>query len=206
MMTTQTQQQQQQQQVVGKQDSDKNAWVIAKPILKKDYLEGRATDDMPPREVIALRPDIYGRVKATNFGSNWRAMKERIGRDRKRSEEDEVMYFHDMTIHTLAADLPGYWNGSDAQRLLNKDMERGHHTRYKPEMLWLKRPEYQEFELEKFRKHIYQKTREEKETPYWTYKKAKKERKKKRKRRKGLGLPVDDDDDEEVYDDPVLRL
>jgi hypothetical protein len=67
-------------------------------------------------------------------------------------------------------------------------------------MLWLKRPEDQEFELEKFQKHIYQKTRQEKETPYWTCKKAKKER----KRRKRLGLPIDDDD--EVYDDPVLCL
>jgi hypothetical protein len=199
MMTTQYHHQQQQQ-VKEKQDSDKNAWVIAKPILEKDYLEGRATDDMLPREVITLRPEIYGKVKATNFGTNWRAMKKRIGRDRKRSEEDEAMYFHDMTIHTLAVDLPGYWDGSEAQRLLNKDIERGGHTRYKPEMLWLKRPEYQEFELGKFRKHIYQKTREEKETLYWTYTKAKKER----KRREHLGLPVDGDD--EVYDDPVLRL
>jgi hypothetical protein len=199
MTTTQTPQQQ--QQVGKKQDSAKNAWAIAKPILEKDYLEGRATDNMLPREVMALRPEIYGKVKVNNFGANWRAMKERIGKDRKRSEEDEVMYFHDMTIHTLAADLPGYWDGSEAQRLLVKDMERGRHTRYKPEMLWLKRPEYQEFELDKFRKHIYQNTRAAKETPYWTYKKALKERKK----RKRLGLPVDDED-VQVYDDPVLRL
>ena len=96
MMQTQQQQQQQQQQpqVVEKQDSDKNAWMIAKPILEKHYLEGRTTDDMRPREVIALRPESYGKVKATNFGSNWRAVKAGIDRDRKRSEEDEVMYFH----------------------------------------------------------------------------------------------------------------
>ena len=143
MMQTQQQQQQQQQQpqVVEKQDSDKNAWMIAKPILEKHYLEGRTTDDMRPREVIALRPEIYGKVKATNFGSNWCAMKARIGRDRKRSEEDEVMYFHDMTIHTLAADLPGYWDGSEAQRLLKKEIEHGRYTRYRLEILRLKRPE-----------------------------------------------------------------
>jgi hypothetical protein len=200
--TTMMQQEQQPQE----QQNTKAAWKIAKPILEKDYLEGRATDDMQPAEVIALRPEIYGKVKATNFGNNWRAMKARFGRDRKRSEEDEVLFLHDMTIHTLAADLPGYWDGSEAQRLLKKDIERGRHTRYKPEMLRLKRPEYQEFTLDKFRKHIYQKTRVEKETPYWTYKKAKKEKKKERKRRKDLGLPVDYDADDEVYDDPVLRL
>jgi hypothetical protein len=105
MMTTM----QQQQQVVEKQDSDKNAWVIAKSILEKDYFEGRATDDMPPKKIIALRPESYGKVKATNFGTNWCAMKQRIGRDRTRSEENEIMRFHDMTIHTLAADLPHTW-------------------------------------------------------------------------------------------------
>ena len=195
---------QQQEQQPQELENTKVAWKIAKPTLEQDYLEGRATDDMQPREAIALCPEICGKVKVTNFATNWRAMKERFGRDRKRSEEDEALFLHDMTIHTLAADLPGYWDGSEAQRLLNKDVERGRHTRYKPEMLRLKRPEYQEFALDKFRKHIYQKTREEKETPYWTYKKAKKERKNERKRRKALGLPVDDDDEE--YDDPVLHL
>jgi hypothetical protein len=154
------------------------------------------------REVIALRPEIYGKVKAQNFGANWRKMKERVSRDRNRSEEDEATYLHDMTIHTLAADLPGFWDGSEAQRLLKKDIKRGRHTRYKPEMLRLKRAEYQEFELDKFRQHIYQETRADKETPYWVYKKAKKER----NRRKAFGLPIDDEEDEEEYDDPVLRL
>jgi hypothetical protein len=43
-MTTQTQHQPQEQEQE-LQVSEKNSWVIAKPILEKDYLEGRATDD-----------------------------------------------------------------------------------------------------------------------------------------------------------------
>jgi hypothetical protein len=62
MMATQTQQQ---------QHSDKNARAIAKPFSEKGYFEGQATDDMPLREVIALCPEFYGKVKATNFGTNW---------------------------------------------------------------------------------------------------------------------------------------
>ena len=124
---------QQQEQQPQELENTKVAWKIAKPILEQDCLEGRATDDTQPREAaIALRPEICGKVKVTNFATNWRAMKERFGRDRKRSEEDEALFLHDMTIHTLAADLPGCWDGSEAQRLLNKDTERGCHTRHKP--------------------------------------------------------------------------
>ena len=101
----------------------------------------------------------------------------------------------------LAENSPDYWDGSAAQRLLTEDVESGQHTKMKPKQLRLKRPEYQQFPLHKFRPHIYQETRREKETPYWTYKKAKKER----KRRKKLGLPPLDDDGVE-FDDPVLRM
>ena len=132
---------QEQEQRPQEQENTRAAWKITNPIFENNYLEGEARDAMQPREVIALCPEIYGKVKATNFGSNWCAMKARIGRDRKRSEEDEVMYFHDMTIHTLAADLPGYWDGSEAQRLLKKEIEHGRYTRYRPEILRLKRPE-----------------------------------------------------------------
>jgi hypothetical protein len=75
------------------------AWKIAKPILLADYLAGRATNNMWLREVIALHLEIYGKVlKAKNFGENWREMKERVGRDWKRSDEDEAIHLHDMTI------------------------------------------------------------------------------------------------------------
>ena len=39
---------------------------VAKPLLEKDYLEGRITNDMPPREVRALRPE-YEAVKKESF-------------------------------------------------------------------------------------------------------------------------------------------
>lgn len=53
-------------------------WGASKPLLEKDYREGRAKDDMTVDEVIALRPNIYGKVKRANFANNWRAMKARL--------------------------------------------------------------------------------------------------------------------------------
>jgi hypothetical protein len=56
-----------------------------------------------------------------------------------------------MTINTLAADLPGFWDGSKAQQPLKKeDVKRGRHARYKAGMLCLKWAEYQKFELDAF--------------------------------------------------------
>jgi hypothetical protein len=40
-------------------------WKIAKPLLQKDILAGRIPRNMPPREVIILRPK-YGRVDYKN--------------------------------------------------------------------------------------------------------------------------------------------
>lgn len=116
-----------------------------------------------------------------------------------RNALDEEFLKHDKTLHKLAEDLPGYWDGSAAQQLLKEDVSHNRHNMVKPRFLRLERTEYQEFDLDKFRPHIYQETRSLKETPYWTYRKAKKERKK----RKKLGLPILEDDE---FDDPVLRL
>ena len=48
------------------------------------------------------------------------------------------------------------WNGSDAQRLLEIDIDNKKHKELKPEELWESRAEYQEFLLSTFRDHIYQ--------------------------------------------------
>jgi hypothetical protein len=149
------------------------AWDIAKPLLEKDYLDGVATDDMPPRDVVKLR-DEYKAVKVGNFRSNWLAMKKRVTVNKGRADEDELMYLHDMTIYRLAKDRDDLWHGSPAERLLKEDFKRKRHERYHPSLLYLARPEYQKFEYQAFRKHIHQELRSSIETPYWIYKKAKK--------------------------------
>jgi hypothetical protein len=186
--------------MAGKKFKSPTPWEIAKPLLEQDFLEGRATADMRPREVIKLR-DEYKRVKIENFRSNWKALKERIQAHKTRATEDADDFLHDKQLHTLAQDLPGYWDGSAAQRLLIDDVHTGRHKAVKPKQLRLSRVEYQDFDLQVFRKHIYQETRSHIETPYWIYKKKKKEQR--------LGATQHQDgneDDTDFFDDPVLNL
>ena len=180
---------------------DKTSWEIAKPILLKLYKNGDITDDMKPREVWYCAPEFID-VPYDNFRGNFAAMKRRIKQHKARAEQDEAGFIHDMTIYKLAKDTPGYWDGSEAQRLLELDMGKKKHERLKPELLWLSRPEYQEFALPKFRGHIHQNLRAERETNYWLVK-----RKKMKRLQEAIksGETVIDEDMDFLYD-PVLDM
>jgi hypothetical protein len=54
-------------------------------------------------------------------------MKERIQAHKTRATEDADDFLHDMQLFTLARDLPAYWDGSAAQRLLIDDVDAGLH-------------------------------------------------------------------------------
>ena len=51
------------------------------------------------------------------------------------------------------------WDGSEAQRLLKEDMANGKHKEGDPSDLWASKKEYQVYELQVFRDHIYQEQR-----------------------------------------------
>jgi hypothetical protein len=148
------------------------AWDIAKPLLEGDYVHGRVSGDMPSRDVRALRPE-YEAVPLKNFNANWRALKSRVNAHKDRAEEDQARFLHDMTIYTLARDTDGFWDGSAAQQLLKQDVRNKRHERLTPDLLHLARPEYLEFDYNKFRKHLHQELRTQTETPYWIYKRMK---------------------------------
>jgi len=77
--------------------------------------------------------------------------------------------------NTLAEDTPGCWDGSKAQNRLKKDVKKKKHLRFSPELLWISRLEYQEFEYNLFRKHVHQEARSLLETNYWIVKREKNE-------------------------------
>ena len=108
-----------------------------------------------------------------------------------------------MTINTLAKHLDGYWDGSEAQQLLKLDIEMGRHKRLKPELLWVTRPQYQEFKLEKFRGHIHQQLRSTRETNYWIVKKKKKKQLTEALKHGSQGI---NDEDMDFLYDPVLDM
>mmetsp|Transcript_27300 Transcript_27300/g.66238 ORF Transcript_27300/g.66238 Transcript_27300/m.66238 type:complete len:202 (-) Transcript_27300:189-794(-) len=126
-----------------KKASGPTTWEIAKALLQEDYLSGKATADMAPDEVIALRKTIYGKVPRSNFLTNWRSLKKRIDEEEVILKRDRESWEHDTALYTLAKDLPWEWHGSDAERLLKRDVAKGRHERYRPAVLYLKRKAYQ---------------------------------------------------------------
>eukprot|EP00531_Pseudo-nitzschia_arenysensis_P013190 CAMPEP_0116130982 /NCGR_PEP_ID=MMETSP0329-20121206/8768_1 /TAXON_ID=697910 /ORGANISM="Pseudo-nitzschia arenysensis, Strain B593" /LENGTH=188 /DNA_ID=CAMNT_0003625393 /DNA_START=1541 /DNA_END=2107 /DNA_ORIENTATION=+ len=176
-------------------------WEIAKPMLREWYLDGTITDAMKPSEVYYFRPEFLD-VKYVNFRTNFAKLKKGIKENKHRAEADEAGYLHDMSIYTLAKDSDGYWDGSAAQSLLQKDIRKKRHEKMKPEYLWLSRPEYSAFDLKKFRGHIHQELRKDRETTYWIYKKTKKKKAKEALDQRKI---VNEDDMDDFYD-PVLDM
>ena len=184
-----------------KKQTKKTPWEIAKPILLKDYLEGRVTDSMKPKDVWNMKAEFMA-VEYPNFRNNFARMKKTIKERREQSSIDQVYFQHDMTNHTLAKDSEGYWEGSEAQKLLRTDIENNQHQNMKPGTLWQTRPEYQCFQLKKFRGHIHQELRSTRETNYWIVKKKKKAKAEEAKR---SGKKLNEEDMGFLYD-PVLNM
>lgn len=72
---------------------------------------------------------------------------------------DEEALENDRKIYPLKTiTVRGYprWGGSRAKKLLKRDIDKGHYPRLKPSELHKRRPEYLEFPLDVFRKHIHQ--------------------------------------------------
>ena len=176
-------------------------WEIAKPILRKLYLEGTITDSMKPQDVYAMQPEFVD-VEYPNFRNNFANMKRTIRQNKERADIDEAGFLHDTAIYPMAKDLDGYWDGSDAQKLLLEDIKIGRHQQMKPELLWISRPQYEKFELKTFRGHIHQELRSSRETLYWIVKKKKKKQLQEALRTR---RSINDEDMDFLYD-PVLDM
>lgn len=146
-------------------------WEIAKPILEKDYLEGRITDDMRRGFVHKMRKE-FEEVPINNFGNNWLRMKKSIGAAKSHAVRDRLALIHDRNLYPI--DQEDRWDGSLAQSYLHQDLDNEFHLHFTPTELRLSRTEYQKFKLPKFTEHIHQYLRSKKETSYWMAKKAKK--------------------------------
>ena len=150
---------------MGKKVGPLTKWEIAKPLLEKDVIERRVTDDTMPREVKVMRPEYEACGKS--FGSNLRRLQKAIRKNKSRAFKDCIAYTHDKNLKGLARDDEKCWDGSLAKTLLATDINEGLHLLLRPKQLWLLHEEYQEFDLDVFQPHIHQYTRSERETNYW---------------------------------------
>ena len=71
---------------------------------------------------------------------------------------DVLSYGHDIAIIQAQRSEPAdaAWHRSPAYRLLKQDIDDRKNEQLAPKELWMSRPEYQAFDLQCFRKHIYQ--------------------------------------------------
>ena len=154
-----------------KKNKTPTPWEIAKPILEQDYLSGFVTEKMARGKLHKMRPE-YEAVPINSFGNNWLRMKETYRNLKARTSIEQRALEHDRSIYPKT---PGRWDGSEAQRLMKKDVKIGRHKLYKkPADFWLCREEYQKFSLKKFRDHVWQEVRQDLGSNYWLSKKWKK--------------------------------
>ena len=69
----------------------------AKRVLRADVIAGRVKKHMKPKEVIEMRPRLFGRWKKT-FGTNLRNLREALARDYSRMLDDCQWHGHDAAV------------------------------------------------------------------------------------------------------------
>lgn len=142
-------------------NGEQEAWEKSesKRLLRTELLSGAITDDMPPRAVFDMHPEVHGKWNYSNWTGNLRSLRNAIKRDRNRMQRDAIAYGHDLAIvkEKRPADAPTPWHRSPARALLKKDVDDGVHLTMTPkEMRDNTRDEYKAYDLSVFRKHIYQ--------------------------------------------------
>lgn len=152
---------------------------LEKKQLEKDILEGLIPASMPPREAIQKRSE-YLRMGKITFGNRLRGLRASLNKERSKGRSDYAAYMHDRSLYPKQEILENgerRWEGSPAEHLLSQDKSNGLIEGRSPKELWLSRPQYQEFSLKVFRRHIYQAEKTEKYLNYLQEKQAKKEEK-----------------------------
>ena len=109
---------------------------------------------------ILSHPEEHSKWEYTNWTNNLRNLRHAIEKDNKRMHDDMLSYGHDLAIvNALRAANPNQkprWRGSEAAKRLKEDVDKGKHLEMKHSTLHQTRPEYLVFDLDVFRKHIYQ--------------------------------------------------
>jgi hypothetical protein len=141
----------------------------AKWLLYKDVMDGlvplEATNHdngqstMQLREIYIMRPE-YSHYLYAIFSSRLSSLRKTIKVANIRAKDGEEAFKNYKQNHGLSEfSHRGYiqWKGSEAQELLEEDMEAGLHKRLEKKELWGSRPEYYEsFPLTAFRDKIHQ--------------------------------------------------
>jgi hypothetical protein len=125
----------------------------AKKALSDNIIKKKVTNNMSALDVYNSRLDCqaYSFVKFEEYLKNLRAA---IQKKQDFADRDAAALAHDLPLRPERKTLR--WGGSNAQKLLQEDIENGLHMDKKPRELRGTRAEYQDFDSKKFQKHLNQ--------------------------------------------------
>jgi hypothetical protein len=150
---------------------------LAKETLKKDILDGLVTQGMKPKEVIAMRKELY-KPFAKNSAANVRSLQRSLQGLHVRSEEDHAWIVHNHHLYPCSdVDSLGgpRWDGSAAQHFLRDDLAAGKLEELGgSKALRNTQPEYLRFSLKVFRERVSQEKSRVRQKSYWMDKSRKK--------------------------------
>lgn len=140
--------------------------------LMMDNTSRARLSEMSNKEIWESSPRFM-EYEFTKFKEYIANMKKLTSKRRTQIQREIDAYESDMlTIRPAADSGRGYpkWNTHPASDLLREDESNGRARQMKPMMLWESRPEYKDFPLNIFRKHIYQEKMAQIAAPYWQHK------------------------------------
>lgn len=136
----------------------------ARILLYEELLAGKIDPKMKPKEVYVKYChtkafNTWGMQYNDNFGTRLNGLRDIVLEIEKRRDDDAEAFKIYRQLHPRpATDRKGqpFWDGSQAQEMLNIDMNNNKHKTEKPEKLWASKALYQQWSLEVFRGHIHQ--------------------------------------------------
>lgn len=134
---------------------------VSRRLLLQDLRKGDIPLDpteMSPPEVYFQRPE-FADFEYTRFRARLNDLRKKVTAEKNRSTFDSVALARDrLNFPKKATNHRGEprWEGSEAERLLKKDIEDGKHKNLKPKALYESQNEYMKYSLAAFRGHIYQ--------------------------------------------------
>jgi hypothetical protein len=140
--------------------------------LLDNDVDGRI-HNMSGDDVYRLSP-LFQLYAKNNFKTNLRNLKDSHRKTLENVARHENALEHDRKIvpkKTLTPRLYPRFDYSGAKKLLAEDVKQGKHKEVKPILFHQSRPEYQQFPLDVFRKHIYQEELAQNGRSYWMNKK-----------------------------------
>lgn len=169
----------------GKDAEETDPWQYssAKKLLEKDIIDGiigTVETGMLPCQVYLMRPE-YADYEYDRFVSNLYSLRVKYEKLLYLAQIDGEALAHDLALGLRTNSKPyPHWQGSEAERLLQEDINNGKHLGMKPQELRNTHAEYKVYPLKVFRDHIQQELRARKERPYWMARRKEKEEEKRK--------------------------